>query len=337
MNVFKRIISVCLLLAMLASVAAFATSCGSDSEQDRLDEEYELKLADLVNQKQQLLKERDNLTSNMEKELGNTSYMSFIFTEIDSALYTDVYPVMSEGDTPLVGVMALSEDELPGGEGNITLAQYNELIALGWGNALYWDGEGELSDFIGAMSELLLALGIELPESLMFKKDTYLASYEDILEESSIKNVIHSGDGDMKIVESTEPDGIWHPGYIGWRWVGTSTRLKSSIVADGGYALFEIAFNNAEEHTHTSYFPIEGEVNDSNRPKVFQNMMLNFVNSIEAGEIEVLNIEDTRARVEQYYVDRAECEAANDIRREEIKAEIQEIERKMTELYEEYY
>ena len=231
----------------------------------------------------------------------------------------------------------LSVDELPGGEGNITLAEYSELIGLGWGSALYWNGEGELSDFIAAMSELLSALDIDLPKSLMFKKDTYLSSYDALLSESGIENVIQSGDDDMKIVESTEPLGVWHPGYIGWRWVGTSTRLKSTIISDGGYALFEIAFNNAEEYTHTSYFPIEGEVNDSNRTRVFQNMMTNFINSIEAGEIEVLNIEDTRAKVEAYYIARAEREAANEIRREQIKDEIQEIERQMTLLYDEYH
>ena len=337
MDRLKRVISLCLLLAIFASVALFAASCGADSEEEARLEEYELKLADLVNQKQALLKERDNLTPNMDKELGNTSYMSFIFTEIDSALYTDVYPVMSEGEIKLIGVMALSVDELPGGEGNITLAEYSELIGLGWGSALYWNGEGELSDFIAAMSELLPALDIDLPKSLMFKKDTYLSSYDALLSESGIENVIQSGDDDMKIVESTEPLGVWHPGYIGWRWVGTSTRLKSTIISDGGYALFEIAFNNAEEHTHTSYFPIEGEVNDSNRTRVFQNMMTNFINSIEAGEIEVLNIEDTRAKVEAYYVARAEREAANEIRREQIKDEIQEIERQMTLLYDEYH
>ncbi len=330
-----EILKMFLLVAIALSVVLALIFLFGERDDKAASEEYESKISELVYKKQQLLKARDSLDSDMEKELGNTSYMSLIFTQLDSALYTDVYPAMSEGDIKLVGVMAFSTEELPGLEGNITLAQYNELILLGWGNALYWDGEGELEDFITEMEGKLTALDIQLPKTMMFKKDFYDASYDSLLSERGINNAVHGGE--LKIVESSKPDGVWHPGYIGWRWIGKSTLLKKTVEDEGGYALFEIAFDNAKENTHTSYFPIEGEVNDSNRPSVFVNMMNIFKRSISAGEIEVLNIDDTREKVEKYHADREAREAENELVREEINAQILDVERAMADLYDEYH
>lgn len=332
------VLKVLVLWIVIASVLLSAVSCTADPEQAAKLAEYEAKLAQLVYRKQQLMKERDALDPSMEKVLGNTSYMSLIFTEIDSALYTDVYPVMDEDeDVKIVGVMAFSENEIPGTDNNITLDQYKDLAAAGWGNALYWNGQGELEDFIETMTALLGEVDIELPTSIMFAKDTYLSSYDALLLEHGIENAVHSGGEDLDFVEKNEPEGVWHPGCIGWRWIGKSTLLKRAVERDGGYALFEIAFNNAAEHTRTSYFPIEGEVNDSNRPKIFVNMIKKLLSSIKDGSLEVYNIDQTREKVAKYHSDRRTIENENNIRREEIKNEIRDIERQMADLYDEYY
>ena len=334
----SKIYKTCIVLAVVTAMLLSFVSCSeSDEEKARLDE-YELKLADLVYQKQQLILERDGLDTEMKKALGNTSYMSFIFTQIDTALYTDVYPAMTYyDDVKLVGVMAFSLDEIPGTDGNITVEQYNELISLGWGDALYWNGEGEISEFIVRMNELLTEAGIELPTSLMYAENVYTSDNDELLLEHGIENIIHCGGEDLDFVEKSEPDGAWHPGCIGWRWLGKSPLLKRAVQKEGGYALFEVNFDNTKEDTRTSYFPIEGEMNDSNRPKIFGNMVRQFVESIKDGDIEVYNVEDTRARIEKYYCDRENMQVSNDLRREEIKKELQAIEHLMMELYYEYH
>lgn len=332
MHVFLRILKCCFLMILTVSVLLCAVSCKDD-----YNEEYESKLARLIYEKQKLFDERDGLDSDMVKALGNTSYMSIVFVQLDSALYTDAYPAMSEGEVKIVGVMALSEDELPGGDGSITLAQYQELISVGWGNALYWDGVGELKDYLDRMTCLLENIGIALPKSVIFASGTYSLTYDAVLWEYGIENAVHSGEEELAFVEKNEPDGIWHPGRIGWRWLGKSTLLKKTVESEAGYALFEVTFDNSESSARTSFFPIKGDASDTNRVNVFCNMMASFRQSISAGEIEVYNIDDTRTRVIDYYENRRIIEAENDLRREAIDSEIRRIEAEITELYNQYH
>lgn len=327
-SVFKTIV----LLSALLSLILCAVSCGDD-----YNAEYERRLEELIYRKQQLIAERNGLDAEMQDALGNAAYMSFVFVGLDSALYTDVYPIMSDGEVKLVGVIALSQDELPGVEGNITLDQYEELILTGWGNALYWNGEGALSEFISEMRISLDDLGIALPKSIIFAEDSYSQSYDQLLLECGIENAVHSGEEDLHYIEKNEPEGVWHPGRIGWRWIGKSTSLKKNVEADNGYALFEVGFDNSEESSRTSFFPVEGDASDSNRVSVFANMIKTFKTSVAAGKIEVYNIDDTRERVENYYTLRKAMETENDKKRAEIELQLDEISRRITELYNEYH
>ena len=242
----------------------------------------------------------------------------------------------SDGDVALVGVMALSEDELPGYEGNITLAEYRTLVLAGWGSALYWDGGGEIADFIMRMRELLLPLEIELPKSLIFASGTYSAEYDDVLLSYGIENAIHSGENELAYIEETRPDGVWHPGRIGWRCFGTSTRFKEMVEEDGGYALFEIGFDNSPSKSETSFFPVEGADGDSDRVEVFARMVTSFKESISEGKISVGSIETVRSETELYHSAKEAAEAANAERVAKIDAEIAAIQKKITDLYNEY-
>ena len=340
-RIFRALILTLLAVSVLLSSAA----CDYHGEDEQLlfgpkdNEAYESERAPLIYKKQQLIREKENLVPDMEKKLGNTSYMSFIFTELDSALYTDIYPVLSDGESKLVGVMAFSEDELPGADGNITVEQYEELISLGWGNSLYWNGEIPLADFILQMKDLLEGMNIDLPESIMFGPELYTYDYDALLLEHGIKNAVHGGEGNLNTIESTEPAGVWHPGCIEWRRLGVSTQLKRTIEANGGYSLFEICFSteNTEKNVRASYFPIDGVDSDANRTEVFASMIRQFKESVSAGDIEVLSIDDTRLRNEKHYSDRRIYEAENEARLKEIDELITEVDREITELYLKYH
>lgn len=326
----------CVALLIVVSLMLSFSSCKRSS----YNAEYENKLSELICEKQRLINEKNQLDITIEQELGNASFMSFAFTEIDEALYTEVYPMMCPDgeEIDLVGVMALSKDELPGMDGNISMEQYLELASVGWGTALYWDGMGELEGFIVEMQSLLGELEIDLPASVIFAKGSYDTSCDEMLTRYGIKNAVHSGEGDLKYIEKTAPDGVWHPGRIGWRWLGESTRLKKSIEANDGYALFEICFTNSWENTHTSFYAIEGDAEtDEQRKDKFYSMLQSFRESIAAGEIEVRNIDDTRARFTEYFDKLALLESEKEKRLAEIESLINDVTRRMTELYNEYY
>ena len=344
MKALHLIFRALILTLFTASVLLSSTACDYHGEYEQLifgpkaNEEYESELSPLIYRKQQLIREKENLVPDMEAKLGNTSYMSFIFTELHSAIYTDVYPVMHDGVTDLVGVMALSRTELPGLEGKITVEQYNELISEGWGNALYWNGETSLDDFISDMRSILAGMNIELPKSVMFGPDLYTYDYDTVLEAYGIENAIHGAEGDLKTVEDTEPVGIWHPGCIEWRRLGASPKLKRTIEESGGYSVFEVRFatEDNEKNVRASYFPIDDR-DDSTRPLVFANMIRQFRTSINEGKIEILNVDDTRAKCAKYYADKRTYEAENATRAAELDELIRAVDGEITELYAKYH
>ena len=337
-----RMLKIGVFMLIISSLVTSLVGCRLLSDKQKsYNNEYEKKLSELVYEKQMLINEKNGLDSDMENKLGNASFMSLVFAELDDALYNVVYPMMSpdeEGAVELVGVMALSPDELPGMEGNVTLDEYNELISHGWGAALYWDGHGELADFVTDMQSLLSALDIDMPSSVIFAKGAYTSSYDEVLADCGIENAIHSGEEEMKFVEKNDPDGIWHPGRIGWRWVGESTRLKQTVEKNDGYALFEIGFDNSEDKSHTSFFALAtAEETDQQRQEKFRNMLDSFRASIAAGKIEVCNIDDARSRYASYYDNKDTLEAEKAARLAEIESAINDVTRRMTELYNEYY
>ena len=298
--------------------------------------EYEAQIDKLTYRKQQLLTELGNLAPAAEKRLGNTSFMSFIFTGLDKKLYTDVYPIMVEGNTDIIGVLAFSPNELPGQDGKITMEQYDTLMLLSWGTAVYWDGSGELGEYLTTMQTLLGEKGIPFPKSVIFKSGSYMVSYDEILESYGIKNAIHNGESGLAVRETTEPDGMWHPGVVGWKAGLSANKLKNTIVDDGGYALFEINFNNASDNFACSFIPLEGEIS-SGRVESFKTMASLFKKLISDGDIEVLSIDTVRAKVERYYNEMTVEERANEERRKAINDEIADIDRQITELHYQYY
>ena len=337
----NRITALLLILVML-----FCVSSCTDKEEEARMLEYELRLAELTLEKQSLINEKRRIQDGIKGEIGHNCYMSFVFLALDSGLYDDVYPIFSEGDIKLTGVMALSEDELPGSDGNITVEQYAELTELGWDTALYWkgtadegsDGKSELTAFLEAMRAALAELEIDYPASIVFEDGAYLPEYDGILEEYGLINVLHDGSNEYGIVALGLPEGIWRSGIIGWRDLLRSTRLKNKIESGGGYASFKIVFDNSKENSTTSFYPIEGENTlGGTRTEVFVRMVNIYKNSIETGNIHVVGIGGARAGMEKYYNGKEAYLTESKIKIAEIDVKIKDVERRMSELYDEYF
>lgn len=323
----RKLTAIFLIFLFLFSAAA----CKSDNDGSG---EYERKLAALTYRKQVLNEE----LANLDYELGICACMSFVFTELDEGIYNDVLPILHTDKHNIVGVLAFSENELPDSPGKITREQYDELIALGWGTALFFNGEGTLREYLESMTFLLEERELGFPKSIIFEKEKYLSEYDTVLTEYGIENAIHSGEERLPIVESQMPDGVWHPGFIGWRTYNTSTKLKASIETVGGYALFRIDFNTSNDGVATSFYPIPGESEASgNRVDVFKRMINSFKSSIDNGKITVDNVDDVRSIYLEHVTDRINKETYAANRRAEINAELSSIEKQITDLYSEYY
>ena len=338
MKLLFKALRICACFIITVSLVMSFASCKS-----KLEDEYEDKLALLLHEQQRLNNEREKILLGIENSFSKPAYMSLLFVDLDSAIYTEAFPIMSgqeDGDVAIVGVMALSENELPGLDGKLTLSQYNTLIDMGWGSALYWNGEGDLDSFITDMRLVLSAMGIELPKSVVFAYGTYSSECDSVLLSYGIENAVHSGEESLSYVDKSVPDGIWHPGRIGWRCVGaganSSTRLKERVELEGGYALFEIGFDASSDKYETTFFPVEGNDQDADRVDKFRSMISSFKQSVIKGKITVDSIENTRDAVSEYYEARKNAENENALRLREIEIELDEVRSKLTDLYNEY-
>ena len=348
----KRIFVVLLIASLILTMA----SC-KPSEDERLIE-YELKRAEIQLRKQSYIDEQYKLRSGSEKYAGNSSFMSFVFVHLDTGLYDDVLPLLSDTDTPLVGVMALSLDELPGMEGNITLLQYEQMIALGWESTLYWkgvDAEGDsvatasnangdldnaasLDLYLAELSTALGLLGINIPKSLVFGTEISVDQYESVLEKYGIQTVLSDDTVNNDIVETDKPDGVWHPGIIGWRDLNRSTRVKKNVESSLGYAAFMISFDNSKDNYDKSFYAIDGEDTlNGVREAVFVRMLNNFRKSIKAGNVEVVGVDTARTRMTNYYNAKELYNVESAARIAELNVMIDEAERELFELYVEYF
>jgi hypothetical protein len=171
---------------------------------------------------------------------------------------------------------------------------------------------------------------------MAFKPGTYKGEYDDVLALFGIRNAIHSGETGLPHRVSGAPEGVWHPGAVGWKAGMSATLLKRQVEAEGGYAILEINFNTSLENAAYSFFDVPGETAGT-RIESFRTMINLFKMSVKMGDIEVLNLDKTREKMEKYYSERTEIELQHAQRRKEINIELQDIERRMTELYVEYH
>ncbi len=328
--------------------------------------EYESKLTELEHKKQDL-NSRIRVLEDEELNLQGDSFMSFIFTQLDQILYDEVFEVMqyeqsgSDGDPlvtseyPIVGVMALSETELPGADGNITWDQYGELISLGWGTSLYYSGEAELEAFLPAMAELLESHGLELPGSVVFERGTYSSEFDSTLEAYGINTVIHFGDTDTDMIVSGAPDGMWYPGCYDWlsgdsHKPNDSSTCASTISSKNGYALLRVHFkpyidgaktDEEIKHNEGTYYNSRTDDGEASYNSRFVTMVEVFrsyekKNDKDLG-FETQTVEYVRDALTRYYLNKAELSARNEAQIAELKAQIAVIDSEMMALYYEYF
>ena len=343
-NIKNRILIFLLITALLACFV----SCGED-ENPRL-REYELKRAALTLEKQGYIDEQYKLREGVESYAGNSSFMSFIVISMDCGFYDDLLPLFNDTEVPLRGVMALSEDELPGQEGNITVEQYAEIAALGWETTVYWPGPAEASEgetvnaaesldsYLSSMETHFSRLGAEWPRSVVFGCEISSDEYESVLTSHCIESVLRDDTVNQSIVSKDYPEGIWYSGVLGWRDLYRSTRIKNKVEQEGGYASFMISLDNSEGNYNVSFYALEGESTvGGTRHDSFNRMLLKYREAISAGRIEVLGIAEARTRMRNYYDSKDIYLVESAERIKELDLMIDDVERRLIELYREYY
>ena len=297
---------------------------------------FEEKTYDLQVQKQSLLVEYANVEEYYLKSIADGSYMGIMFTELDETLYNDVFPMFlkrtdgARRSAPVIGFMALYEGNMPGDEDKITRPQFDIMVEAGWEYVLYWDGEGELEEYIPRMKEVFNSLGLKFPNVILFRSRTYSSSYDKYLKNQGIAHAIHHGEENLPIIDMNADSQIWRPGSIGWNTHGQANLLLNSVVGKGGVAFFEVNFSDT-----TGEFRFDAS--DVSRTAAFGRMLDVFENLIIEDDLEVMNLDLAKEGRHRYLNAREDVLKDIDKRKEEILVLINAIDTEINKIYKEYF
>ncbi len=201
-----------------------------------------LQINDLENQMKDLEEE-------YEIKMKGTASVQLVFVELDEALYTDAYPLMED----IPGVLALSDTDFFGTEGNITRSQFDELLNAGWSYCLNWDGKDNLRTWLTVMQGKLQNAGLEMPDTLYFAAESYSSKMDAILEEYGIKTAVHHGEESLPLITTAEDEtdsnlsaAIWRPGSKTWNYSGVKDEIARLIHQKGNLA-FTISFRQEDD------------------------------------------------------------------------------------------
>ncbi len=326
--------------AAVILVLSLVLTVGLDKMRQRKEDErlvkFEEETRDLQVRKQNLLVEYANVEKYYLRKIADGSFTGVIVTELNPQLYNDIFPMFlrkTSGafrEIKIFGYMALYEGNMPGDEGCITREQFDDMVDAGWRYVLYWDGEGDLQEYIPRMRERFSEEGLTFPNALMFKGMTYSLDYDEYLKSEGIVHALHHGEDELPFIEKNVTGDVWHPGVVGWNMRGYANAMLNEILGDGGAGFYEVNFTDT---TGDILFDYE----DYDRASAFGRMIDVFEKLMGTDELDVTDF-DSAWEGRKQYVDLRE-EVLDDVekRRREIVLEIEEIDKEINEIYLKYY
>ena len=287
-------------------------------------------------EKQNLLIEYANVEKYYLDSIADGSYIGIVFTELDYQLYNDVFPMFTHKSNGtlrserVAGIMALYDGNMPGDEGLISRLSFDIMTDAGWMYVLYWDGEGELEEYVPRMRERFEELELMFPNVIMFASGAYSTKYDNYLHSQGLVHAIHHGEEGLPIIDKTADGKVWHPGIIGWNTRGLSNVMLSEIVNKGGIALFEVNFTDT-----TGYFLFDR--NFQNRVDAFGRMIDTIERLMLEDDVEVKDFDNAKLGRVKYLSAREEVLKDIEGRKAEILEEINELDKIINEIYLKYY
>lgn len=219
-------------------------------------EEAEKLLRPLDVEWNRIQQEIDDLEEEYSLKMEGTGTAEVLFTHPDARVYEEAYPIMEEyGYT---GVLAVSEQQFPGTEGNMSLEQFQELIQAGWSTCIVWSGD-DMYTWLGALALKMQETGVPGSSVMYFPSETYLKEYDEILLAHGFAAAVHHGEAGEMDTAAGE-GGIWHPAAVGLQGETPKYRLddavknKANIVYTVGWQQEDEMYNEKMFRSMLSYF-----------------------------------------------------------------------------------
>ena len=241
-----RAVACTLLVLAIAIGAVITVQAARDKRAAALDREYKLATAALTLERARLQVEYTDVEYDSFVGLPQAACTVLVFEELDRQLYDTIYTEHGVGGERFPAVMCLSKDELPGLDGSLTRGEFDIMISDNWSVALYWNGEGELSEYLDYMTETLSGLGIDMPDTVVFEAKTYTLDYDELLSERGILHAVHHGEGGLMLVDTSVRSPVRHPGVMGWNETYQQKLFHNKIKEGKGVAGFLFSFTDSK-------------------------------------------------------------------------------------------
>lgn len=148
--------------------------------------------------------------------------------ELYSEFYTDALPLLAE--RRMSGVLCLSEKQLPGQEDRLTEEEFHSLTENGWETCLFWDGEGELTQYVRRMNVRLAERSIPQPTTLYIAYGRYTPELDEEIQACGFTTVVHHCEnGEVIVRADNEP--LFHLGCVAWN----APHIRSTLEQTGEY------------------------------------------------------------------------------------------------------
>ena len=289
-----------------------------------MEETHELRL-----RRQELIIEYENIEKYTLERLADGHFLGIVFRGLDPQLYSSVFPLMNNRENPIIGTVCLSAEWLPGMDGMITKEQLDEIIAAGWDTALYYDGDGELEDFLSQMRTTLSGMGIDMPKTVLFESKAYSESVDLVLAANGIKFALHHGEGNKLLIEDDVSGKVWQPGALAWNTKGFSSSMLSEIVSKGGIGYFEVAFEGT--------FQLLYDEKENQRTAAFTRMLEVIESFIVKEKLVSTGIDEAYNMRCEYLSKKEDLLVEIAVRKEEINLEIAEIDKEISAIYKKHH
>lgn len=249
-----KFVCILLIIVLVAMFLAFAAARSFIKETDRLHNEKIQALAAPYKLEQvKYSTELQNLERELFEMLPCGSTMTLVVTSPKEMLYTTMYPIfkgtsdynVKNEDISLRGTVCLSDTNLPGGEGNITLEQLKEMMADGWTTALYVDhvNASNLAQYLVKMAAELYALGLSMPDTAYFISGAYNIGFDGLLLSHGIRNVVHHEEGGLETIGTDLESAMWRAGDVGWNDVSSANSTFTALISTAGSLSFSVSFD----------------------------------------------------------------------------------------------
>ena len=275
-------------------------------------EEAEKLLRPLDVEWNRIQQEIDDLEEEYSLKMEGTGTAEVLFTHPDARVYEEAYPIMEEyGYT---GVLAVSEQQFPGTEGNMSLEQFQELIQAGWSTCIVWSGD-DMYTWLGALALKMQETGVPGSSVMYFPSETYLKEYDEILLAHGFAAAVHHGEAGEMDTAAGE-GGIWHPAAVGLQGETPKYRRDDAV-------------KNKANIVYTVGWQQEDEMYNE---KMFRSMLSYFKQYQEESGLQVMDIAGAGEYRQQLENDKGAIEQEYLQKKEELERQKEDIERQMDEI-----